>query len=374
MKLSLKNVKLSLSEISFSYDTTMEGGIFGVFGVSGSGKSTLMKVICGIERAHTGQVIFNDTVFFDSEKGIHIPPHKRQVGVVFQEHYLFPHLTIAQNLTFGSRYTTMEKISFSDVIALLDLAPLMKKKPSKLSGGERQRVAIGRALLQQPRMLLLDEPFSNLDRSRRKQIISYLLKIHNRFGIPLLIISHDLEDILRLTQSIIIIECQSIKATGDYLHIAEQAIVPHLITPRRFINIVELVHQAYLPKQRINHFGATKDGPTLMATNSGAFSNERQHGRRVRLAIAPDDIALGSDTCRNISMQNQLQGTVTHILHMNDSFYVTLDCGGISLVSEITPAALYQLDVKPGAILVCLFKAKAVEIVHIFENGVQKAN
>ncbi|MBN2803902.1 MAG: molybdenum ABC transporter ATP-binding protein [Deltaproteobacteria bacterium] len=367
MKLSIKQASLRLGELEFNYNGEIDGGIFGVFGVSGSGKSTLMKLICGIEKADSGSMVFNDTIFFDLEKGIYLPPHKRNVGVVFQEHYLFPHLTVEENLRFGMRFTKGEKISFSKVITLLDLEPLLNKKPSLLSGGERQRAAIGRALLQQPEMLLLDEPFSNLDRKRRHQIISYLIKIYNRFDIPLLIISHDLEDILKLTQSMIIVEKQSILAAGEYLNIAKRGIMPELITPKRFINTIKLYHQEYLHKKGVNHFGLSPDGETLLTTNSGYFKDGRQCGSLVKIAIAPDDIALSKDICANISIQNQLKGVVTNILHMNDSFYVTIDCG-VDLISEITPGALYNLDVKIGIEFYCLFKAKAVEIIHIYEK------
>ncbi|MBN2716647.1 MAG: molybdenum ABC transporter ATP-binding protein [Deltaproteobacteria bacterium] len=366
MKLDIDQLQLTLGGLSFNYNASISGGIFGVFGVSGSGKSTLMRLICGIERAQQGRIVFNDSVLFDSQQRVHVPPHLRHIGVVFQEHHLFPHLTAEQNLRFGQKYAPRTHISLNDVVTLLDLSSLLQKKPAHLSGGERQRVAIGRALLQGPKLLLLDEPFSNLDRDRRRQIISYLLKIHHRFDIPLLIISHDLEDILKLTRALIIIEDRSIAAVGDYLHIAANGDAPHLISPKNFINTVELIHQRYLPKQRLNHFGLTPESAPLIVTNSSYFNDLQTGGNKVRLAIAPDDIALSRDTCSHISMQNQLRGKVTHILHMNDSFFVTVDCG-IELISEIAPGALYQLDVKPGCELICLFKAKAVEVTHIFD-------
>lgn len=366
MKLSIKQLELTLGGTKFKYDAEISGGIFGVFGTSGSGKSTLMKLICGIEHGTGGRLEFNGRVFFDHQRGINLPAQRRNVGVVFQEHYLFPHLSIEQNLRFGMRFTSKRNISFASVTALLDLAPLLNKKPNQLSGGERQRAAIGRAMLQQPQILLLDEPFSNLDRNKRSEIISYLIRIHRQFEIPLLIISHDLEDILKLTQSLIIVENQTILATGDYLSIAEQAIVPHLISPKRFINTVELIHQQYQPKDRLNQFGLTKDSKALLTTNTGYFDNPKLHGSRVKIAISPDDIALSNEACVNISMQNQVRGTVRRILHMNNSFYVTVDCG-IDLIAEITPRALYQLNIQLGNEIVCLFKAKAVEIIHIYD-------
>ncbi|MBN2342811.1 MAG: molybdenum ABC transporter ATP-binding protein [Deltaproteobacteria bacterium] len=365
MQLSIKDVRITLGDVPFHYNAEICGGIFGVFGTSGSGKSTLMKIICGIVRPTAGALTFNDAVFFDSSQNIFIPAHKRNVGVVFQDHHLFPHLTVEQNLRFGMQFASSKPISFNSVTELLELTPLLGKRPVQLSGGERQRVAIGRALLQQPKLLLLDEPFSNLDRGRRRQIISYLLQIHQRFQIPLLIISHDLEDILKLTQSLIIIEQQAIAAAGTYLDIAEQGILPHLITPKRFVNTIELVHQQYAPKDRLNTFGVSAQSPPLLFANTGYFTHRSRQGSRVKMAIAPDDIALSTDTCAYLSIQNQIRGIVTHILHMNDSFYVTVDCG-VDLIAEITPKSLYQLNIQLNSPVICLFKAKAVEVVHIY--------
>ncbi len=366
MKLHVENLQAVLGDTHFRYDVVVDGGITGIFGMSGSGKSTLMKLLCGIEKSTGGRITFNNTVFFDSETGVNVPPHHRHVGVVFQEHYIFPHLTVEKNLCFGLKFAGRRHLSLEDVVSLLELQPFLGKMPACLSGGERQRVAIGRALLQQPELLLFDEPFSNLDRSRRGQIISYLLRIQHRFQIPLLIISHDLEDILKLTQSLIIVENQSILASGSYLEMMEAGVVPHLITPKRFINTVELIYQRYDSKTRLNHFGVGESDAPLIVTSSSRLQGQEGIGHRVRLAIAPDDIALSTDTCSTISIQNQITGTVTQILHMNDSFFVSVDCG-VTLISEITPGALYQLDVKPGRELVCLFKAHSVEVVHTYQ-------
>lgn len=371
MKLSIENVRLTLGSQSFHYDTQIDGTIFGIFGISGSGKSTLMKLLCGTERPGSGKIVFNEQIFVNTADNTFIPPHKRNVGVVFQEHFLFPHLNIEKNLRFGMAYAAEKQISFGSVVALLELAPLLQKKPHQLSGGERQRVAIGRALLQQPKMLLLDEPFSNLDRNKRKEIISYLLKINHLFEIPLLIISHDLEDILKLTQRLVIVSQQKIQASGDYLDILERGVAPELISPKRFLNTMELSHLKYVPKERLNYFGIAPQREPLLVTNTNRFTDKSTHLKRVKLSIAPDDIALSNQPCPGISVQNQVKGVVSKIFHINDSFYVTLDCG-VSLIAEITPRALYSLNIQLDREIYCLFKAKAVEVIHIF--GVENEN
>ncbi len=178
----------------------------------------------------------------------HITPGKnRNIGYVFQENYLFPHLSVKKNLLFSKPYSKNKKqyISFEDVISLLDLVPLLNKKPRQLSGGERQRVAIGRALLSQPRLLLLDEPFSNVDCSKRKQIISYLLRINNHFKIPMVIISHHLEDILKLTRKIVVIENGKSINSGDVFNIIKNGENPELIKSKKFQNTFTVQFDSY---------------------------------------------------------------------------------------------------------------------------------
>ncbi len=259
-------------------------------------------------------------------------------------------------------------MSFDTVLELLDIHHLLDKKPCQLSGGERQRVAIGRTLLSQPELLLFDEPFSNLDRDRRKQIISYLLKINHQFGIPLIIISHDLEDILKLTQSMLIINKGTVQAYGNYLDIADSGVANDIISHKRYINILELYHVTYNADEYINTFSTDKDFTMpLLKTNSSRFSNSQFRGKKVRLCIYPDDIALTCEPVKNISIQNQLKGTVRKISFKENSYFVTVNCG-IDIVAEVTKSAIEKIGIQPGKSIYCLIKAKAIEIIYIYEN------
>lgn len=370
MRLQISNVILKQGEANFRYDADITQGITGVFGPSGSGKTTLMNVICGLTPSQSGRIVFNDRVLYDHEKGVCIPPHQRHVSVVFQEHNLFPHLNVEKNLRYSEPYIKKEKkiVNMDSVVELLDIEPLLGKRPAQLSGGERQRVAIGRALLAQPRILLLDEPFSNLDRNRRRQIISYLLKINRRFDIPLLIISHDLEDILKMTRFLLIVEKGKISAAGDYLDIADAGLAANLISHRRFINTLELVHAHYDEQENVNYFSLNgRFENAILTTNSTLFKDKQNRHNAVRLCIFPDDIALSRHRVESTSIQNQIEGRVVRINNMEGTCYVTLDCG-VLLIAEITQKSMLQMGIEIGQTLYGLVKAKAIEVIHIYKN------
>ena len=370
MKLHLDGIRLRLGDVSFFFDAEVDSPITGIFGLSGAGKTTLMRVIAGLETPYEGRLLFNDRVFFDAQQRQCVPPNRRHVGLVFQEHNLFPHLSAEKNLRYSAPYLKgrRARIDFDTVVELLDLRPLLHKMPAMLSGGERQRVAIGRALLSQPELLLMDEPFSNLDRDRRGRVTSYLLEIAERFDIPMLIISHDLEDILKLTRSFLIIEDKTVRAAGSYLDIADRGELPGLVSYNRFVNTPEFRHVRFDAEQQINFFRPNDrpDGP-LLTTNSSAFVDPKFHGRRARLCIFPDDIALSKTEIRDISIQNQLRGVVTQVRTSSRTCLVTIDCG-IPLTAEITEAAKTQLGIAVGAQIYCLIKAKAIEVIHIFAS------
>lgn len=368
MNLRLENIRHNYASTSFSFNGSIQNGMTGVFGYSGAGKTTLLNILCGIVVPKSGRISFNDKVFFDQKKKINLPVNKRNIGVVFQDNFLFPHLNIKRNLLYSDKYNKNKPmvVKYRDVIELLDLDNLLDKRPMELSGGERQRVSIGRALLSQPELLLLDEPFSNLDRKRRMQIISYLLMINEAFNIPMLIISHDLEDMLKLTQSLLVVKNGEIMASGKYLEIADSGLVPDIIEHKRFINIPEVYHSSIQVRESLNLFSFNeKLQDPMLKTNTQCFSSSLK-GKKVRLGIYPDDIALTDRPVPSISIQNQMKGRVTKIRTINNSFFVTLDCG-MELVAEVTRSAVDQMNICPGKTVYCLIKAKAIEVVHVFQ-------
>ncbi|HET9903958.1 MAG TPA: molybdenum ABC transporter ATP-binding protein [Xanthobacteraceae bacterium] len=187
-----------------------------LFGPSGAGKTTIVNAIAGLVKPDRGRIAFDETVLFDSATGIDIPPHRRGVGYVFQEGRLFPHLTVRRNLAYGRwmRGLPRERGTEDRVVALLDLAPLLHRRPGKLSGGERQRVAIGRALLMRPRLLLLDEPLASLDAARKAEILPYLERLRDEAHMPMIYVSHQAEEVRRIATAVVRIEAGRVAAMG----------------------------------------------------------------------------------------------------------------------------------------------------------------
>jgi molybdate transport system ATP-binding protein len=179
--------------------------ITGLFGVSGSGKTSLLNLISGFLTPTHGKIILDNQPIFDSELAINVPPHLRRIGTVFQDSRLFPHLSVERNIKYGYNLTneSERKIQLDDVVELLEIRDHLKKLPNKLSGGERQRVALARALLMSPRLLLLDEPLASLDLSLKKQILPYLKRVKDEINLPMIYVSHDIEEIDFLTSKIL---------------------------------------------------------------------------------------------------------------------------------------------------------------------------
>ena len=194
---------------------TAAGGT-ALFGASGAGKTTIVNMIAGLVAPDRGHIALDDETWFDSANRIDVPAHRRNVGYVFQEGRLFPHLNVAQNLRFGRwmRGLRHDPEVEARIVALLDLAPLLARRPGKLSGGERQRVAIGRALLMRPRLLLLDEPLASLDAARKAEILPYLERLRDEARVPLVYVSHQADEVKRVATTVVRIESGRVTGVG----------------------------------------------------------------------------------------------------------------------------------------------------------------
>ena len=194
----------------FSLDVKLDcaGPVTAIFGPSGAGKTTLLNILAGLVRPTEGRIRVGDRVWLDAGRGIFVPPHERAIGYVFQEGRLFPHLSVRHNLVYGEAFAKNrpQVASFDEVVDLLGLAPLLTRRTRNLSGGEQQRVAIGRALLARPRLMLMDEPLASLDAARRAEILPYLDRLRARFAIPTLYVSHSAEEVERLADEVATIE------------------------------------------------------------------------------------------------------------------------------------------------------------------------
>ena len=210
------NVEKRLGEFSVSAKFEAAGGVTALFGPSGSGKTSIVNMIAGLVTPDRGRIALDDTVLFDSATRTNVPPHKRRIGYVFQEGRLFPHLTVAQNLDYGRWLHGLpaDTAERERIVALLNIGHLLPRRPGKLSGGERQRVAFGRALLMQPRLLLLDEPLASLDRARKLEILPYLARLRDEAKVPMIYVSHQAGEITRLASQVVRIEDGLVQGVG----------------------------------------------------------------------------------------------------------------------------------------------------------------
>ncbi len=343
---------VTLSRGTFALDARFEAptpGVTALFGRSGCGKTTLVNVLAGLLPAH-GRIALDDAVWLDSDRGIDVPAERRRIGYVFQDARLFPHYTVRGNLLYGVPRGTAPK-GFDDVVDLLGIAPLLARRPGSLSGGERQRVALGRALLSRPRLLLLDEPLASLDVSRREEVLPYLERLRDAFAIPMVFVSHQFDEVLRLATHLAVLDHGQVVATGS---IGAVSLAPAL---RRIVGI--------------DAVGAVMDGCVeevqaaqgLSAVRVGAMSRlfvtstRLSPGQRVRLQLLARDLILAVEEPRGLSVRNQLRGRVVSVTQDQGACLVEVDIGGATLLARISAAATRELRVAPGLDVWALVKA-----------------
>jgi molybdate transport system ATP-binding protein len=209
-------IEKRLGDFALNASFTTTQGVTGVFGPSGAGKTTLVNMIAGLVAPERGRIVLDDTILFDSARRIDLPAHLRGIGYVFQEGRLFPHLSVGRNLDYGRRMRRLEPdpAELNRIVQLLDIGHLIDRRPGKLSGGERQRIAIGRALLMRPRLLLLDEPLASLDTARKREILPYLERLRDEVGVPMVYVSHHAAELRRIAREVVKLEAGRIAAVG----------------------------------------------------------------------------------------------------------------------------------------------------------------
>lgn len=210
------DVKKRLGKFDLQVDFISTGGVTALFGPSGAGKTTLVSILAGLVKPDSGHLVLDGEALYSSAANIHVPPDRRRIGYVFQEGRLFPHFSVRNNLDYGRRMSRLKQnaAEFDGVVAMLDLESLLDRRPGSLSGGERQRVAIGRALLMRPRLLLLDEPLASLDAARKREIFPYLERLRDAAKVPMVYVSHQPEEIRRIANSVVLLQAGRIAALG----------------------------------------------------------------------------------------------------------------------------------------------------------------
>lgn len=324
-------------------------GITALFGPSGSGKTTLLRIVSGLERGARGVVSFDGREWQSAAR--FAPTHARRVGYVFQEARLFAHLSVAGNLAFAAGREG--PIRSDDVIAALDLGPLLERRPASLSGGERQRVAIGRALIANPRLLLMDEPMSSLDAARKREIVPYIERLPDAFSLPILYVTHSVEEVVRLASEAVVLVAGRVTARGPVAEIMERIDLWPVTGRREAGTVVEAEVES------------AAGGMATLRLDTQRLRiplDDAAPGARLRLRIHARDVAVATSKPANLSIRNILAARVLSV-DVDESAYaeLLLSVDGRHVRSRITREALTELALAPGQDIFALVKSVALE-------------
>jgi molybdate transport system ATP-binding protein len=318
-------------------------GVVALFGRSGCGKSTLVNVIAGLLKADSGWVALDDAVLLDTALRIDVLPERRRIGYVFQDARLFPHLSVAANLRYGQRRAQAPSFVSIDLVAdLLDLGALMSRRTHQLSGGERQRVAIGRALLSQPNLLLLDEPLASLDASRREEVLPYLETLRDQLSIPMVYVSHDFDEVLRLATHLVLMESGKTIAQGN---LSEMSLNPGVRAIIGADAVGAIVEGTVLGRDPASGLLRVQVGHGELKVHLGKAAS----GAKLRVQLLARDLIVATQAPQHLSVRNSLSGAVTAVMSDDeDSDLIDIDIGGTIIMARVTKAATRELGLAPG--------------------------
>ncbi|MBO6560185.1 MAG: molybdenum ABC transporter ATP-binding protein [Nisaea sp.] len=337
--------------------STPLAGIVGLFGPSGHGKTTLLRLAAGLERGTDTYVEHAGEVWQDDRRGIFLPPHRRGIGFVFQDSRLFPHLTAAGNLDYAARRARPDRKdpTREQIVDMLDLAPLLHRRIEDLSGGETQRVAIGRALVSRPRLLLMDEPLSALDLRRKMEILPYIERLREEMDIPVLYVTHSIDELSRLADHMLLIRGGTVAAQGAVPDVMQRMDLGPMMG--RF------------------EAGVILEGPVVGQDAEFAMTDlaigtqvlrmpniDAETGTIVRVRIRARDVSIATEEPAGISIRNALRARISEIFIEEGAFAeVLMDLEGTGLRSRITRESVVRLGLAPGREVFALIKSSAVD-------------
>jgi molybdate transport system ATP-binding protein len=328
-------------------------GITALFGRSGCGKSTLISLIAGLLEPDSGRVMIGDDVLVDCERHLFVDTRHRRIGVVFQDSRLFPHLEVEGNLRYGANRVprgSAEHMKFDDVLALLGLEKLLRRRPHELSGGEKQRVALGRALLSQPRLLLLDEPLASLDMARREDVLPYLEKLRDTFALPIVYVSHQFDEVLRLATRVVLLDAGRVVADGDIASVSRdprlRAIVGADSVGAVVSGTVESIDPTGLAMLRVGDAGLLVE-------------IDARPGQRMQIQVLARDVIIAIEPPRGLSVRNVVPARIVSVTpDSGHAVLVELDIGRTStLLARITERASAELALGPDKQVWALIKS-----------------
>lgn len=335
---------------------TAPGGVTALFGRSGAGKTTVINAVAGLVTPQRGRIVVNGDVLLDTKTGINLPAHRRRVGYVFQDARLFPHLAVRQNLVFGRWFSGMGKDTgaFDQIVELLGIEALLNRRPATLSGGERQRVAIGRALLSEPRILLMDEPLAALDEARKAEILPYLERLRDTFDVPILYVSHTVAEVARLATTIVAMSEGRVVRQGPATEV--------LADPASFPLMGRQEAGSILTATAIRH--DWHDGLSELKFSGGTLVTpfiDVPLGAQLRVRIRARDIMLARSAPEETSALNILPATVHQIGRREGAIVdIRVRCGSDDLLARITRRSLNRLSLEVGTPCYAILKSIAV--------------
>ncbi|EGT5712256.1 molybdenum ABC transporter ATP-binding protein ModC [Cronobacter dublinensis subsp. dublinensis] len=341
----LGNHRLTVNE------TLPGSGITAVFGVSGAGKTSLINAISGLTRPQHGRIVLNDRVLSDTETDIFLPPEKRRIGYVFQDARLFPHYKVRGNLKYGMAKEMAGQ--FDKLVTLLGIEPLLDRLPGTLSGGEKQRVAIGRALLTAPELLLLDEPLASLDVPRKRELLPYLQRLAREINIPMLYVSHSLEEILHLADKVLVLEQGEVKAFGSLEDIWGSSVMNPWLPPEQQSSVLKVTVLEHHP-----HYAMT--ALALGDQHLWVSRIEKPLQTPLRIRIQASDVSLVLQPPLQSSIRNIVRARVAQCYDDNGQVEVQLEVGSRTLWARISPWARDELAIKPGLWLYAQIKSVSI--------------
>ena len=326
-------------------------GVTALFGLSGSGKSSLINLVSGLINPDEGVIALNDRELFNSAENVCVPINQRNIGYVFQDARLFPHYTVNGNLRYGMKNTSKDEFNY--IVELLGIGHLLKRYPITLSGGEKQRVAIGRALLTDPEILLMDEPLSALDLPRKRELMNYLERLSKEINIPILYVTHSLDELLRLAERVVLLTNGKVEAYDVLESIWESPL--------------------FLPWKQENEQSAVLSLPVFMHNPSYKMTAlsigdqniwinqvEAQINEKVRICIHSSDVSISLNKVEQSIIRNTLYGRIVKILELENRVDLKLDIGGKHLWASISKWSFHDLALQLGQLVYAQIKAISV--------------
>ena len=353
LTLSLRQDTPMPLDLSFSL---APGEVVGLFGASGSGKTTVLRSIAGLYRPAHGRITAGGETWFDSDAGRFLPPHHRKVGLVFQDYALFPHMTARDNVAaaLGHVPNAERKTRAEALLEAVGLAGFGPRRPAELSGGQRQRVAVARALAREPEVLLLDEPFSALDRAVRASLYGEIESLRERLSCPILLVTHDFDEVSRLADRVLVLDAGRIIAEGDIAAISARTDIPVIAAAAEPGAVLTATVAEHLAQR----------GLTLIETEAGALlvpTVAAPLGTRLRVRVPARDVILAAAVPGNVSVHNALTGSVAAIEPAAPgTAIVGISVGQVRLLATVTEDAVRNLGLAPGGAVVALVKSVAV--------------